>query len=47
MTFPADLAEGTAPLIPLARAAVIEDAGQMAHADQPRAWLEALAAFLS
>ncbi|MDX2650438.1 alpha/beta hydrolase [Streptomyces sp. PA03-1a] len=47
MTFPADLVEPTVKLIPTARASVIEEAGHMAHIDQPRAWLAALEDFLS
>ncbi|MGW3246662.1 alpha/beta fold hydrolase [Streptomyces sp. NPDC001070] len=47
MTFPVGLVEPTLRLIPAARAAVIEEAGHMAHIDQPRAWLEALEDFLS
>ncbi|MFI8179572.1 alpha/beta hydrolase [Actinacidiphila glaucinigra] len=47
MTFPADLVEPTVKLIPTARASVLEEAGHMAHIDQPRAWLAALEDFLS
>jgi pimeloyl-ACP methyl ester carboxylesterase len=47
MTFPAGLAEDAAELIPSAHAAVIEEAGHMAHVDQPGAWLDALTDFLS
>ncbi|MEU6344564.1 alpha/beta hydrolase [Streptomyces sp. NPDC046977] len=47
MTFPVGLVEPTLELIPGARASVVEEAGHMAHIDQPRAWLEALEAFLS
>jgi pimeloyl-ACP methyl ester carboxylesterase len=47
MTFPATLAEEAAKLIPSARAVIIEEAGHMAHIDQPRAWLDALTDFLA
>ncbi|WP_326825541.1 alpha/beta fold hydrolase [Streptosporangium sp. NBC_01756] len=47
MIFPVALAEETAKLIPAARAVVIEEAGHMAHVDQPRAWLDAVTGFLS
>jgi pimeloyl-ACP methyl ester carboxylesterase len=47
MTFPASLANEAAQLIPAASAVVLDDAGHMAHIDQPDAWVEALAAFLS
>ncbi|MEU7988501.1 alpha/beta hydrolase [Streptosporangium canum] len=47
MIFPASLAEETAELMPAARAVVIEEAGHMAHIDQPRAWLDAVTGFLS
>jgi pimeloyl-ACP methyl ester carboxylesterase len=47
MTFPARLAEDAAELIPSACATVIEEAGHMAHVDQPEAWLGALTDFLA
>ncbi|WP_433244888.1 alpha/beta fold hydrolase [Streptosporangium sp. CA-135522] len=47
MTFPVSLAEETAKLMPTARAVVIEEAGHMAHVDQPRTWLDAVADFLT
>jgi pimeloyl-ACP methyl ester carboxylesterase len=47
MTFPAGLAEEAAGLIPAARAVVLDNAGHMAHIDQPQAWLDAVAGFLS
>ncbi len=47
MIFPATLAEEAAKLIPSARAVIIEEAGHMAHIDQPRAWLNALTDFLT
>lgn len=46
MIFPAWLASDSANRIPLARAVVLDDAGHMAHIDQPAAWLNALAKFL-
>ncbi|WP_240777963.1 alpha/beta fold hydrolase [Nonomuraea basaltis] len=46
MTFPAALIEDAAKLIPSARAVVIEEAGHMAHIDQPQEWLNAVAQFL-
>jgi pimeloyl-ACP methyl ester carboxylesterase len=45
-TFPAALAERTAAEMPNARAAVIDQAGHMAHIDQPEAWLGAITGFL-
>jgi pimeloyl-ACP methyl ester carboxylesterase len=47
MTFPASLADEAAKLIPTASAVVLDEAGHMAHVDQPDAWIEALADFLS
>lgn len=46
MTFPASLVEQTLKLMPNACAAVIPEAGHMAHIDQPLAWLNALRQFL-
>jgi len=46
MTFPAALAEQAASAIPHARAVVIDQAGHMAHIDQPGQWLAAVTAFL-
>jgi pimeloyl-ACP methyl ester carboxylesterase len=46
MTFPVGLVEPTLRAIPSASACVIEEAGHMAHVDQPDEWLGALAAFL-
>jgi len=46
MTFPAALAERTAAEIPNARAIVLDQAGHMAHIDQPEAWLQAITEFL-
>jgi len=45
-TFPAALAERTAAQIPNARAAVIDQAGHMAHIDQSEVWLGAITEFL-
>ncbi|MCM2416239.1 alpha/beta fold hydrolase [Streptomyces sp. RKAG290] len=47
MIFPASLADETAGLIPSARAVILEEAGHMAHIDQPGAWLEAVNDFLT
>lgn len=47
MTFPAFLAEQTADQLPGARAVVLDQAGHMAHIDQPEAWLRAVAGFLA
>jgi pimeloyl-ACP methyl ester carboxylesterase len=46
MTFPVALSEQAARAIPEARAVVLEEAGHMAHIDQPQQWLAALADFL-
>jgi pimeloyl-ACP methyl ester carboxylesterase len=46
MTFPASLVEPTTALTPSARGVVIEEAGHMAHVDQPERWLAAIRAFL-
>ena len=46
MTFPVALVEPTLALLPSARAAILEEAGHMAHIDQPAAWLAALQTFL-
>lgn len=47
MTFPAGLADVTAAALPAARARVLEEAGHMAHVDQPERWLGAVADFLA
>ncbi len=47
MTFPAELADVTAAAMPTARARVLDDAGHMAHIDQPDRWLAAVEAFLA
>ena len=46
MTFPAALADVTAAAMPAARAVVLDDAGHMAHVDQPDRWLAAVEDFL-
>jgi pimeloyl-ACP methyl ester carboxylesterase len=46
MTFPVELADQAAALIPSATTVILEEAGHMAHIDQPTAWLAAVAAFL-
>ncbi len=46
MIFPAALAERAAMRLPAAQAHVIEDAGHMAHIDQPGQWLTAVQQFL-
>jgi pimeloyl-ACP methyl ester carboxylesterase len=46
MTFPVALVEPTTELIPTATSVVLDDAGHMAHVDQPEAWLAAVRAFL-
>jgi pimeloyl-ACP methyl ester carboxylesterase len=46
MTFPARLAARAAARLPAGRAVILDDAGHMAHVDQPSRWLAALAAFL-
>ena len=47
MTFPVALVDQTLALLPSARAAIIEEAGHMAHIDQPRSWLAAVRTFLT
>jgi pimeloyl-ACP methyl ester carboxylesterase len=47
MGFPAYLADEAATRIPSARAVVLDEAGHMAHIDQPHLWLTALADFLA
>lgn len=46
MTFPAALAEQAADSIARARAVILEQAGHMAHIDQPEQWLAAVIDFL-
>lgn len=47
MVFPAFLAEQTADQLPEAHAVVLDQAGHMAHIDQPEAWLRGIAQFLA
>ncbi|GGS39102.1 alpha/beta fold hydrolase [Actinokineospora fastidiosa] len=47
MTFPAALAEQAAARNPSATAVILDEAGHMAHIDQPGAWLGALSRFLA
>lgn len=47
MTFPVELAEQAQDLLPGAQAVILDDAGHMAHIDQPDAWLAAVRAFLT
>ncbi len=47
MTFPADLAGQAAAQMPMSRCRVLEDAGHMAHVDQPEEWLAAVREFLA
>jgi pimeloyl-ACP methyl ester carboxylesterase len=42
MRFAASAAQRAAALLPLARAVVLDDAGHMAHVDEPSAWLQAV-----
>lgn len=46
MTFPSRLASRAAAEMPNAHAVILQDAGHMAHVDQPSQWLDALARFL-
>jgi pimeloyl-ACP methyl ester carboxylesterase len=47
MTFPAGLADVTAAELPAAQAHVLDEAGHMAHVDQPERWLAAVEDFLA
>jgi pimeloyl-ACP methyl ester carboxylesterase len=47
MTFPAALAQQAAALIPSAQAVLLQDAGHMAHIDQPGQWITAVSGFLA
>ncbi|WP_226961850.1 MULTISPECIES: alpha/beta fold hydrolase [Streptomyces] len=47
MVFPAELAREAAARIPTARAAILDEAGHMAHVDQPGPWLTAVRAHLA
>ncbi|MEU6794901.1 alpha/beta hydrolase [Nonomuraea wenchangensis] len=46
MTFPAALVQDAVMLVPSAKAVVLEEAGHMAHIDQPQEWLNAVDRFL-
>jgi pimeloyl-ACP methyl ester carboxylesterase len=46
MTFPVALVERTTALIPTARAVILDEAGHMAHVDQPEQWITAISEFL-
>ena len=46
LTFPAYLAHAAAGMNPAARAVVLDEAGHMAHIDQPEAWMAELRRFL-
>ncbi|WP_199742464.1 alpha/beta fold hydrolase [Streptomyces triticirhizae] len=47
MVFPAGLARDAALRIPTAHAVILDEAGHMAHIDQPAAWLAAVRAHLT
>lgn len=47
LTFPAKLAEQVAAEVATATAVIIDQAGHMAHIDQPEAWITAVASFLA
>lgn len=47
MTFPASLADQAAAQIPSAQAVVLDQAGHMAHVDQPERWLASVRSFLT
>ncbi|MET9627689.1 alpha/beta hydrolase [Lentzea sp. NPDC006480] len=47
MTFPVSLVEPTLELIPQAHAVVLEEAGHMAHVDEPDGYLRAVREFLA
>jgi pimeloyl-ACP methyl ester carboxylesterase len=47
MTFPVELARRAAAALPRASAVILEEAGHMAHIDQPRRWLRAVDRFLA
>lgn len=46
MTFPATLVDQTVASIPSAEAKVLDEAGHMAHIDQPGEWIKAVRSFL-
>jgi pimeloyl-ACP methyl ester carboxylesterase len=47
LTFPAKLAEQVAAEVATATAVLIDQAGHMAHIDQPEAWIAAVSSFLA
>jgi pimeloyl-ACP methyl ester carboxylesterase len=47
MTFPAALAESAAATMIAGSARILDEAGHMAHVDQPGSWLAAVEEFLS
>jgi pimeloyl-ACP methyl ester carboxylesterase len=47
MTFPVALVGPTAAVVPTARAVVLDNAGHMAHIDQPERWITAVGEFLA
>jgi pimeloyl-ACP methyl ester carboxylesterase len=47
MTFPANLTTQAEALIPTAKAVILDEAGHMAHIDQPTLWLQAVERFLA
>lgn len=47
MTFPVTLAEDAATEMANARAVILDQAGHMAHIDDPRGWLTAVTSFLA
>jgi len=46
MMFPVSSVEQAAAMLPSCQAVVLDEAGHMAHVDQPSAWLDAIAHFL-
>jgi pimeloyl-ACP methyl ester carboxylesterase len=46
LCYPAGLADQAAAAIPTARAVILDEAGHMAHIDQPGQWITVVAAFL-
>jgi pimeloyl-ACP methyl ester carboxylesterase len=46
MTFPVECVERAATLVPRAHARLLDNAGHMAHVDQPDVWLDSLCEFL-
>jgi pimeloyl-ACP methyl ester carboxylesterase len=47
MTFPSAYVQEAVNAIPSARVTILDDAGHMAHIDQPEAWLAAVSEFLT